>query len=277
MEKSDAMLHDKDLREPLFLFLEEHFGKNRIFGEKTIGRARADVVMVTPDSLYGIEIKSDADTYARLASQVRYYNKYFDRNILVSYSKGEKSMGYWVLSVRTSLPDVCNSPEDLKTSFWVFDNFEAGKTAFLQKLKEFAFSENEMFDRDGRIVMLSDHRDTLDENDTAIEGLMDPGHLGAHSVLNIESIIRNALLGNDVSLPSFPESSTNWWIAAEHDCETLTIRGDGDGPVNGCDPYISMNIFDLTIEKSLHFHVNDMFGQEEASSELYVDLIKAEN
>jgi hypothetical protein len=77
------MLYDKDLREPLFLFLEEHFGKIRIFEEKIIGRARADVVMVTPNALYGIEIKSDADTYTRLAGQLKYYNKYFDRNILV--------------------------------------------------------------------------------------------------------------------------------------------------------------------------------------------------
>ncbi len=195
-------------------------------------------------------------------------------------------MSYWVLSVRTSLPDVCCSPEDLKTSFWVFDSFEAGKTAFLQKLKEFAFSENEMFDGDGRIVMLSDQRDMaeydeeadgFEANDIATEELMDPDHLDAHSLLNIENIIRNALLGNGVSLPSVPESSTNWMIAAEHDCETLTIRGDGDGPINGCDPYISMNIFDLNIERALHFYVNDMFGQEGASAELYVDLKKAEN
>jgi hypothetical protein len=82
MIKKD-MLYDKDLREPLFLFLEEHFGKIRVFEEKIIGRARADVVMVTSQALYGIEIKSDADTYTRLAKQVRYYNRFFDRNILV--------------------------------------------------------------------------------------------------------------------------------------------------------------------------------------------------
>ena len=37
-----------------------------ILEEKRTGSARADVVMITPDFLYGIEIKSDADTYARL-------------------------------------------------------------------------------------------------------------------------------------------------------------------------------------------------------------------
>lgn len=77
------MLHDKDIREPLFDFLEEAYGKVRILEEKTMGRSRADVVMITPDSLYGIEIKSDADTYARLARQVRDYDRYYDYNVVV--------------------------------------------------------------------------------------------------------------------------------------------------------------------------------------------------
>jgi hypothetical protein len=56
-------LHDKDIREPLFDFLEEKYGKVRIMEEKQMGRSRADVVMVTESALCGIEIKSDADTY----------------------------------------------------------------------------------------------------------------------------------------------------------------------------------------------------------------------
>ena len=77
------MLHDKDIREPLFDFLEETYGKIRIIEEKTMGRSRADVVMVTPDALHGIEIKSDADTYARLSGQVKDYDKYYDYNFVV--------------------------------------------------------------------------------------------------------------------------------------------------------------------------------------------------
>lgn len=76
------MLKDKDIREPLFEFLEEKYGKVRIIEEKQIGKSRADVVMVTPDSLYGIEIKSDADTYVRLAKQVKNYNRFFDYNLV---------------------------------------------------------------------------------------------------------------------------------------------------------------------------------------------------
>ncbi len=77
------MLYDRDIREPLFEFLEEMYGKVRILEEKQMGRSRADVVMVIPDALFGIEIKSDADTYARLNRQVRDYDQYFDANYVV--------------------------------------------------------------------------------------------------------------------------------------------------------------------------------------------------
>lgn len=77
------MLHDRDIREPLFDFLEEQYGKCRMLEEKVMGKSRADVVMVTPDALYGIEIKSDADTYARLSGQVKDYDQYYDFNYVV--------------------------------------------------------------------------------------------------------------------------------------------------------------------------------------------------
>ena len=76
-------LLDKDIREPLFTYLEIKLGKVRFFEEKDIGRARADVMMVTDDAITGLEIKSDADSYARLKRQVRWYDKYFDYNYVV--------------------------------------------------------------------------------------------------------------------------------------------------------------------------------------------------
>lgn len=77
------MLLDKDIREPLFEFLEERYGKVRVLEEKTVGSSRADVVMVVPEKLVGIEIKSDADSYTRLERQVADYDLYFDANIVV--------------------------------------------------------------------------------------------------------------------------------------------------------------------------------------------------
>lgn len=81
------MLHDRDIREPLFDFLEEKHGKIRIIEEKQMGKSRADIVMVLPDALVGIEIKSDADTYTRLAGQVKDYDQYFDYNYVVAGSR----------------------------------------------------------------------------------------------------------------------------------------------------------------------------------------------
>jgi hypothetical protein len=77
------MLKDKDIREPLFDFLELQYGKTRIIEEKMIGKSRADVIMVITGGLVGLEIKSDADTYARLESQIKDYERYFDYNIVV--------------------------------------------------------------------------------------------------------------------------------------------------------------------------------------------------
>ena len=55
------MLHDADIRDGLCFYLEERYGEVRFFEELTIGKSRADIVMVTRESIIGIEIKSDAD------------------------------------------------------------------------------------------------------------------------------------------------------------------------------------------------------------------------
>jgi len=81
------MLYDKDIREPLFEYLEENLGKVRILEEKQIGKSRADVMLVTEWNLIGVEIKSDADTYARLERQVLDYNRCFDMNYVVVGTK----------------------------------------------------------------------------------------------------------------------------------------------------------------------------------------------
>ncbi len=83
MDEDKSLIHDKDIREPLFDFLEETYGKIRILEEKMMGRSRADAVMVTETGLYGIEIKSDADSYARLSRQIKDYDRYYDYNIAV--------------------------------------------------------------------------------------------------------------------------------------------------------------------------------------------------
>lgn len=84
------MLKDQDIREPLFDFFDEKFGKVRIIEEKQIAKSRADVMLVLEEKFIGVEIKSDADTYARLARQVKDYNKFFDYNYVVVGSSHSK-------------------------------------------------------------------------------------------------------------------------------------------------------------------------------------------
>ena len=75
-----TVLHDADIRDDLCVYLEELHGKVRFFDELTMGKSRADIVMVTEEGLIGVEIKSDADTYDRLARQVKDYDRFFDKN-----------------------------------------------------------------------------------------------------------------------------------------------------------------------------------------------------
>ncbi len=92
------MLYDKDIREGLFSYLEDLCGKVRIIEEKNMGASRADAVMITGEDFCGIEIKSDADTYTRLKSQIGDYDLYFDRNCIVVGSRH-------ALHVREHIPE----------------------------------------------------------------------------------------------------------------------------------------------------------------------------
>ena len=77
------MIYDRDIREPLYDYLEMKYGRIRILEEKRTGHSRADMVMITDSMIFGIEIKSDADTYARLSRQVEDYDLYYNRNYCV--------------------------------------------------------------------------------------------------------------------------------------------------------------------------------------------------
>ena len=77
------MLHDADIRDDLCDYFENIHGKIRFFDELTMGKSRADIVMVTDMGLIGLEIKSDYDSYERLSRQVRDYDRFFDFNYVV--------------------------------------------------------------------------------------------------------------------------------------------------------------------------------------------------
>lgn len=76
-------MNDRQIRSILAAFLKTNYSEMRIFHEKSIGGATCDLMMVTPKSLIGFEIKSDQDNYQRLNSQITYYNKFFTYNYIV--------------------------------------------------------------------------------------------------------------------------------------------------------------------------------------------------
>lgn len=76
-------MNDAQMREPLFDYLETFYGKIRILEEKNTGASRADVIGVIDGALLGFEIKSDVDSYMRLATQTKDYDQFCDFNYLV--------------------------------------------------------------------------------------------------------------------------------------------------------------------------------------------------
>ena len=75
-------MKDRSVRRVIFDYLEENYGKIRIFEESPIKNSRCDFYTVT-DRLTGYEIKSDADSYERLSGQIKDYDAFFDENYIV--------------------------------------------------------------------------------------------------------------------------------------------------------------------------------------------------
>ena len=80
------MLNDNAIRNTLLAYLRATEQKIRIYQEKNIGSSICDVMAVT-DKLTGYEIKSDLDNYVRLPLQVKAYDRFFDRNYIVTSKK----------------------------------------------------------------------------------------------------------------------------------------------------------------------------------------------
>ena len=70
---------DKDIREKLYDYLDERYGKVRTIEEKVILKSRADMLAIIDGEIIGIEIKSDSDTYTRLKRQIKDYDKFCDK------------------------------------------------------------------------------------------------------------------------------------------------------------------------------------------------------
>ena len=84
-------MDDKSIRKILIEYLKSKYGEVRIYQEKSIGGAICDLMAVS-DRLDGYEIKSDQDNYARIGSQVGWYDSFFNRNYIVVGRSHEKTV-----------------------------------------------------------------------------------------------------------------------------------------------------------------------------------------
>lgn len=87
---------EAEMKDIFFWYLDEKYMKVRVIEEKVIGKSRADVVAVLPDSIIGFEIKSDSDSYQRLPKQIKFYDKFFDHNYIVVGKTHRRSVGEFV-------------------------------------------------------------------------------------------------------------------------------------------------------------------------------------
>lgn len=85
MMENCKKLKDAQMRSILFEHYEAGGRRLRFFEEFLLGRkTRADALLVTEKEMIGFEFKSDRDNLARLEHQIRDYERYCDRNYLVT-------------------------------------------------------------------------------------------------------------------------------------------------------------------------------------------------
>lgn len=86
--KSSKKLKDEQMRSILFEYYESQGKRLRFFEEFWIGRkTRTDALLVTEEEIIGFEFKSDKDTLIRLEHQIHDYERFCDRNYLVTGQK----------------------------------------------------------------------------------------------------------------------------------------------------------------------------------------------
>ena len=86
--ESKKKLKDEQMRQILFESYESRGQRLRFFEEFCIGRkTRTDALLVTEHEIIGFEFKSDKDNLNRLERQIHDYERFCDRNYLVTGQK----------------------------------------------------------------------------------------------------------------------------------------------------------------------------------------------
>ena len=184
----------------------------------------------------------------------------------------------WVLTIKTSLPNTCEHHGELQTECLAFDSFQKAKAALRERLHGFAFTRNAMFDGEGKMIHLDKYIQNSKHEDTTEEywEFMDNGWLTVGRLQAVQDGLTAICTGNDVDF-SVEQGGYDDGMLSLHVCDDrVQLMGWDDGPFNGYEPLICTNMFNMTQEGDYYLYLDDMFGQDNCSAELYVDLKKAE-
>lgn len=182
----------------------------------------------------------------------------------------------WTLTVKTSLPEVCRDKSDFVTTTSAYENFEDARNTMRSVLKEYAFSKNEMFNGKGYISELafySDEAERIEKNE-GIEDEDESDWLSSKKLNYMQELLHRIFEGKDVEEDVKGIKAFDMYLKTEISGQQISMVGFEEGPWNGYDPLIKTNMLDMTEEKDYYIYLDDMFGQDEASSELYIDLKK---
>ena len=178
----------------------------------------------------------------------------------------------WVLTIRTSLPKVCESANDLKLTVSAYDSFEKARAAMRAAIKELAFAKNAMFNGEGQIKLLKKYvKEFMNDPEEGedLDGMLTPQILSG-----FQNALQKAFSGEDISHGIKCGKYTDWMIGVSVKKDSVRFSGEDDGPCNGINPVLSTNIFSMEKEQDYYLYINDQLGQDDCSSELYIDLKK---
>lgn len=178
----------------------------------------------------------------------------------------------WVLTVKTSLPETCNTYDEMTTEVSAFDSFEKGKNSLRQKLKDFAFSENAMFNGEGKIKYFAKYVEETLELDLQCGCVAKENKVFS----KIQDTLTTVFQGEDTDLDVELDTYADYMIGVTVKENEISFCGYEDGPINGYYPTLATNLFSMKEEKNYYLYIDDRFGQDDATSELYIDLVKTE-
>ena len=82
--------------------------------------------------------------------------------------------------------------------------------------------------------------------------------------------------GKDIVYEPDSNYMSDWMIGVESKNREVSFRGEAYGPINGYYPDLRTNMFAMHKEKDYYLYIDDCFGQDDETSELYIDLKKVE-